>query len=502
MTRSRAILLLVLLSGCKNVELDWPGDGKTSTDSGTLDSDGTDDTDGSDDADGDDTDGDGSDDGVDDTGDTDDGDGGDGDDGGDDSSDPSEEVIDPITATVSGTVTVELYQVVDGYRVEVDTAEIDGFPYGAIFVGGYDDPDEDGTEVFRGTDTILTPSFGPNDFEMTVTMNGDGELKVYASLDENNNTVIESSEPLGVWPSVADVTDGAIITDVEITIVAEYDPEGGSDGGGSDGGGSGGGGSDGGSGGGCNLVVSGPATVGTRYTGRGLAMLANMDGSGPVHYDIFDVTGTGTSSGTGSYSMNDVCPSLGSMQLLGAIDSNENGLFDPDDTSGAYVTAPDTNGNPIYVDTADLTDYELQIPIVNSSTGEEEDNRIELVPFVVLSGTVRYDTGTFDDLDPGTSLYVTALKYRPNTSVSASAVISNSFDYVEYPWADLTGQTEVSYTLMVPGNADIYLWAYADTDLDGTLNEVGEPVASGGADMGYIATGSTNAVYDLVMGVP
>ena len=35
-----------------------------------------------------------------------------------------------------------------------------------------------------------------------------------------------------------------------------------------------------------------------------------------------------------------------------------------------------------------------------------------------------------------------------------------------------------------------------------TVNEVGEPVASGGADMGYIATGSTNAVYDLVMGVP
>ena len=81
-------------------------------------------------------------------------------------------------------------------------------------------------------------------------------------------------------------------------------------------------------------------------------------------------------------------------------------------------------------------------------------------------------------------------------------MISNSFDYAEYAWADLTGQTEVSYTLMVPGNADIYLWAYADTDLDGTLNEVGEPVASGGADMGYIATGTTNAVYDLVMGVP
>ena len=249
-------------------------------------------------------------------------------------------------------------------------------------------------------------------------------------------------------------------------------------------------------------MISGPATVGSDYTGRGLAMLANMDGTGPVHYDIFDVTGDGAGSASGDYAMTDVCPSLGSVQLLGSIDSNENGLFDPDDTSGAYVVAPDTNGNPIYVDTADLTDYEVQIPILNATTGEEEDNRIELVPFVILSGTLRYGTGTFDDLDPGSSIYVAALKYRPNTSVSTSAVISNAFDYVEFPWADLTGQSEVSYSLVVPGNADLYLWAYADTDLDGTLNETGEPVASGGADMGYIATGSTNEVYDLIMGVP
>ena len=126
----------------------------------------------------------------------------------------------------------------------------------------------------------------------------------------------------------------------------------------------------------------------------------------------------------------------------------------------------------------DLTDYEIQIPIVDATTGEEEDNRIELVPFVVLSGTIRYGTGTFDDLDPGSSVIVTALKYRPNTSVSTSSVISNSFDYTEFAWADLTGQSEISYTLMVPGNAEMFLWAYADTDLDGTLNETGEPVAA------------------------
>ena len=508
MSYTRGAFLLVLLCGCKNVELDWPGDGKPSVDTGDSVPDGEDgatdsagdDGDGGDGSDGEDGTGSGSDAGG--SGD----DAGDGDDGSGGSGGTGTEVPDPITATVSGTVTVEMYQVVEGEAVELDSSEVDSFPYGAIFVGGYDDPADDGREVFRGTDTVDTPGFGPNPFEMTVTMDDDGELRVYASLDANGNTIIESSEPLGVWPSMAEISDGAIITDVEITILAEYDPDGsGGDSGGSDGGGSDGSGGSSGSGGSdedCNLVVSGPATVGSDYTGRGLAMLANIDGTGPIHYDIFDITGDGASSASGDYAMTDVCPSLGSVQLLGSIDSNDNGLFDPDDTSGAYVVAPDTNGNPIYVDTADLTDYELQIPILNATTGEEEDNRIELVPFVVLSGTVRYGTGTFDDLDPGTSIYVTALKYRPNTSVSTSSVISNSFDYNEFTWADLTGQSEVSYFLMVPGNADLYLWAYADTDLDGTLNETAEPVASGGADMGYIATGSTNEVYDLIMGVP
>ncbi|HCH61192.1 MAG TPA: hypothetical protein DFR83_00210, partial [Deltaproteobacteria bacterium] len=309
----------------------------------------------------------------------------------------------------------------------------------------------------------------------------------------NGNTIIESSEPLGIWPSLAEITDGAVVTDVEITILAEYNP-----------GGDGGTGSGGGSGGGdvCDLVVSGPATVGVDYTGRGLALLADSSGNGPIHYDIFDVTADGDGGATGDYAMTDVCASLGSVQLLGSIDSNANGLFDPADTSGAYVTAPDTNGNPIYVDTADLTDYEVQIPIINSETGEAEDNRIELVPFVVLSGTIRYGTGTFDDLDPGSSLLVTALKYRPNTSVNTSSVISNSFDYAEFAWADLAGQSEVSYTLLVPGNAEMFLWAYADTDLDGTLNETGEPVGSAGANMGFIETGSTNEVYNINMGVP
>lgn len=393
-----------------------------------------------------------------------------------------------IRATVRGTVEVEVYKVVDGEREEVDASQLSGFPFGGIFIGGYDDPEDDGRENYRGATSVPNPTFGGNDFELDITMDGNGQIHVYASLDEDGNTIIESAEPVGVWPDIVDIEDGAVIEDIKIVIVAEYDPD--------DGGGSGSG--SGGSGSGCDLVVSGPATVGVSYEGRGLAMIADMNGVGPIHYDIFDVA----SDGTGAYMMTDVCPDMGSVQLLGSIDSNGNGLFDPADTSGAYVSAPDTNGNPISVGVSDLTDYELQIPIVNPTTGEEEDNSIQVVPFVRLSGNVIHGAGTFDDLDPGSKVYVAALKYRPNTSVAVSSVISNSFDYQEFDWSELSGQTQISYQLMVPGNAETYVWAYADTDLDGTLNEVGEPVGSAGNGSGYVATGSSDAVYDMVMDVP
>ena len=177
MSCTRSVALLVLLSGCKNVDLDWPGSDKVETDTdtatpdgedGTTDSGGADGTGGDDDSGGD-------------AGDDSGGDGGDdagGDGAGSGSGGDGGTVPDPITATVSGTVTIEVYQVIDGEAVEMDPSEIDSFPYGAIFVGGYDDPAGDGTEVFRGTDTIDAPGFGPNPFEMTVTMDDDGGARV------------------------------------------------------------------------------------------------------------------------------------------------------------------------------------------------------------------------------------------------------------------------------------------------------------------------------------
>jgi len=186
---------------------------------------------------------------------------------------------------------------------------------------------------------------------------------------------------------------------------------------------------------------------------------------------------------------------------VGAIDSNNNGIIDPDDTTGAYVTAPDENGNPINVATADLTDHTIQIPIFGPD-GEEEDNGVQLVPFVRLTGSVSSGTGTFDDFGAGTKVYVAALKYRSNTSVSLSSVTANAYDLDTFEWTDLSGQAAISYELLVPSNTDMYLWAYADSDLDGTLNEAGEPVASATSDWGKISTGTDNLVFDMTMGAP
>ena len=49
-------------------------------------------------------------------------------------------------------------------------------------------------------------------------------------------------------------------------------------------------------------------------------------------------------------------------------------------------------------------------------------------------------------------------------------------------------------------NTIVYLWAYADHDNDGRINEEGEAVgAASSDDSGRLPTGSTSQVYDIEM---
>jgi hypothetical protein len=418
---------------------------------------------------------------------------------GDDTSGSGDDTADdtalppPIIATVRGTITVEAF--VDGPdgREEVDEAAYfdGGFPYGPIFVTGTQD-DGSGGLSYKGSDAILSPTFAGDTYEMTVTLAEDGSIRVFAILDEQRNYIIQTTDPVGVYPDDVAVIDGDVVNDVDITILVEANTNPGGGGGGGGGGGTG----SGGGGPGCDVNLSGDFdVVSTSFVaGRaGLAMLTSTSGDGPVQWGWVEpaVTATG---GEGTYSF-DACPSQGQMNLVGAWDSNANTLIDPHDQWGAYVVAPDTDGNPVTIGTTDMSGMDIQVPI-----GEGE-SPLSVVPFVQISGNVSVGGGTFDDLPAGTTVYVAALKYRPSGAVSASTMESDAYDYEAVEWPDLTGNSSFAYDLGVPAGTVVYLWAYADEDVDGLVNESGEAVASGGTDdNGRMNTGSSDHTEDLELG--
>jgi hypothetical protein len=177
------------------------------------------------------------------------------------------------------------------------------------------------------------------------------------------------------------------------------------------------------------------------------------------------------------------------------IDSNVNGLIDPDDLYGTYAPSVDTSGNPVTVASEDFSEMRIQIPLL------EEGDALSVVPFVSLSGDLGVGGGTFDDLPPGTTLVVAALKRRPQGGIDLATIEGQVYDMQSWEWPDLQGNTTVSYDLTVPSNTLMYLWAFADTDANGRVNEAGEPIASGGIDdNGRLATDTTSQTADLFIG--
>ena len=390
-----------------------------------------------------------------------------------------------VTATMRGTITVEAYLEGPDGREAVDEAAYFGgtFPFGPIFVSATSD---NGTSLrYVGSDAVLTPSFTGNTYELTVSMPADGPVGVFASLDQENNLVIETDDPIGVHPDEVDITDGAVFEDVDITILVDAASVGSGSGSGS---GSGGDPS-------CDITIDGDFNITSSSFSTGslaLAMLTTTSGAGPTDFGWVDATASPT-GGEGNYSF-ETCPGQGAMNLVGAFDSNSNGIIDPADIWGAYVSAPDTDGNPVSITTSDLSGYEIQVPI---GVGESP---LSIVPFVSLTGNVSVQGGTFDDLPAGSAVYVAALKYRPSGTLSTASIESDSYDFEKVEWPDLTGNTSFSYNLGVPAGASVYLWAYADEDVDGLVNETGEAIAPGGGTDGRVETGTTDQSADLELG--
>jgi hypothetical protein len=403
-----------------------------------------------------------------------------------------------VHGTIEGKVYLQLYTTNDsGDLVLLDWADkFDSYPYGAVFVGAYQ-LDSDGFQNYYGQDVIteptVTPAPGGDPYSITIDEDSIPSVYVYASLDQSVDGIIGTREPTAAYAEEVYSLDGGTVTGIDITVMVPYNGgSGGGGGGGTDtgsGGGGGGGGPDtgsggtdsgGGGGGGIDcsdpITVSGTATVGTSYVeGKVAVMLYDTSNVGP--YYSTTLTPTPTSTGAeGNYAIQ-TCPREGQMKVLGAWDSNLNGLIDPADRWGAYVNADDEDANPITIGDAPLANIDVLIPF--------GDHHPTVIPFVSLSGTITTNV----DWSAWGGLYIAALKYRPEGEFTVDS-LSEGYDKMSWTAVELAAGTSFDYHVEVPANTITYLWAYGDVDGDGLLNESGEAIGTASAN-GRIVTGET-----------
>lgn len=412
------------------------------------------------------------------------GDGGDGG-GGDGGGEPAW-----IHGQVSGEVRVQLYTLreEDGEREPIaweDTSFGDTFPFGSIMVAATQD-DGGGGLFYRGQDTIASPGVGGDPYSVNVSLPEDGEVRLYATLDYHGDSIISTSEPIGAFPGEVMVTDGSTAGDKDIVILVNYDEAWAWWSGG--GGGPGNGGT-------CDdpVTLGGTASITTSWAGGDVAvMIYDTAGFGPYAWVRQEPTPSG--GGAEAPFQIDVCGPLGEVDLLGAWDSNGNLLIDPADMWGEVISKPNVSANPLDVQTTDMTDLEVQIPLGDGRSS------MGVVPFVSLSGTVTYMNGqVFDKLPADSTVHVVAMLYRPDGEIAVTELAELSYDTDTWEAADYAGQTELPFNLWVPGNTLVYLWGFVDEGpkVDGMVNEPFELVGSGGGDLsGRIPTG-TSSTADL-----
>ncbi len=393
-----------------------------------------------------------------------------------------------VHGTVQGTVYLQLYTVDEnGDTVLMDwDGTYTSYPFGAIFVAAYS-TDSDGKETFYAQDVIAHPTVSPDPggdaYSFDISTDDVQGVNVYASVDYANDGIISTAEPTGAYPSEISVTGNATVSGNDITVMVPYYD---SSGGGS---GTGWGYGNGGGGDGCTdtVAVSGTTNVAAGYVeGDVAALIYDTSGAGPYAVDRETPSAGGDGSASAPFSIT-ACANVGDYELLGAWDSNANGLFDPADKWGSYVTDPSTDGNPITIGASSLPGLDVLIPF--------GDFVPTVVPFVSISGTLTSST----DWSAYAGLYVAALKYRPNIDVSVTD-LSAGYDLQSWTNADFASTTSLSYHVEVPANTIIYLWAYSDVDGNGMVNGVGEPVAAVDGSTGRLVTGSTSqGGMDLVL---
>jgi hypothetical protein len=370
----------------------------------------------------------------------------------------------PYKGWVNGDVTVTLFREdEDGNRSTVTWEEsgYDTYPFGPIFVGSYTVPTSTSPNpTYAGTTLIESPTIEPSPFQMRVGAQEETSILVYAAVDVLGDGVIGADDPRGAWPVELPLTDGVEHDDVHIEILAmEQSEVTCADTG--------------------TITITGTVTVNMDYFGGNVGiMLVGEDGSGPYHVTTVQPRTTGAGS-SATYSL-EVCADYGPMRLVAAWDSNQNQLYDPNDKWGVYTLDHEADANPVFVGNANMNNYPIDIPL-----GDRPG--VQVLSFARISGTVQMDAGTFSDLPSGSDVWVVGMAYRPDREfdVNDAAVTLSA---KKFAWSEISSAAAKDWELLVPANTTIYLWAYADTDADGMLNEHGEGVGAASGD-GRIPTG-------------
>ena len=380
-------------------------------------------------------------------------------------------------ANVRGMITVELYEHDDdGARVYVPWDEAVGedgdFPFGSIFVAGFRS-NEEGVESYYDQYTITRPHTDGDFYALSVDPSATSVVNVYAAIDVRSDGIVGSAEPMGIHPSDIIIEDGTEADDVNVSILIDWERWGPG----------GWGWYQSGSGGphdaGCDIVsMSGPVEITVPYGGgNGQVMTLDTRGNGPYKIDPF--TPIATPDGAEADYQLGLCEDSGQLMVVGAYDSNGNGLIDPSDLWGAYASETGVDGNPVTIEDESIRDATVEIPL------NDGVSPLNIIPFVQLSGTANaVSASTFagmSEVEDGAALYIAAMKYRMNAEFPISA-FENAYDFKVWGPDALGSSSSVDWRLMVPANTVVYLWAYVDVDGNFMVNEVSEPVASSGGD--------------------
>lgn len=375
------------------------------------------------------------------------------------------EVLDP--GVLTGVIHFELYTTDSSGAYEIlDWEEMYGadFPFGAIFVSGYTVDDEDQT-TWWSNDILADPDPTGSNYELEFGFDEETEVYVYAALDYWGDGLIAPYDPSEVFGAAVPVVPEATLSGIDITILVPYYdfsiPGGGS----------------------WNpddwILISGDADVSESLAGGScMALVYDTTDYGPYGYNSFVPPDSGDGA-TGPYSV--FAPKgMGEAELLGACDTNLNSLIEPSDAWGGYSTDGETATN-IVIGTEPLDDYTLTIPLGDSTSTSR--------PNVNYGGTVSLDDLTMDRVTASSKLYITAQKYRVDSSFDPDAA-GRTHDVVVYEGAEITGTN--AYNLEVPSNTVIYVWACLDTNDNGTVNEAGEACGQPVLD-GRVATGGRSS---------